>query len=194
MPVSISGREVDDDGDDDNDNAAAGDDADSLRHETAVEEVVAMEEDGTEKLEEQEAVASMVIDDNVHQNVEMMSDIPIVKGDNPLVSTSKGKVIPAMDVDSNISNTESYLIGNGKREVQFESTIMHDGKCANYKLKVGGIVSDSFRRQEEVVSAGVTKVDTESEKLMCDSEDDNIESVKTENSSSLNDDNVADSQ
>jgi hypothetical protein len=188
MPVSISGREVDD-GDDDKD------EDDTLRrdcgvetyrkHETAAEEVVAMEADDTEKLEEQDAVGSMFVDGRLLQN-EMTSDIPTIKGGSPPLSTSNGGVITEMDVDGNISNTESYLIGNEGEEVPFESTIMHEGKCADVKSEVGGIVSDSLRRQEEVDSIRVTEVDNESETLICDAEDGNIESVKMEKNSSLN--------
>jgi hypothetical protein len=182
MPVSISSREVDDDGDDD-------DDDDSLRHncgvetyrkyKTAAEEVVSMERDGTEKLEEQDAIANRSVDGNFHQNVEMKSDIPLIKGDSPPVSTNDGGVITAMDVDSNISNTESDLMVNEGKEVQFESTVIHESVCSNIKSEVG-IVSDSFGGPEEVVSLRVAKVDTESEKLICDAEEDNTESVKME--------------
>jgi hypothetical protein len=189
MPISISGREVDDDGDDK-------DDDDTLRHdcgvetyrkhETAAEEVVAMGEDDAEKLEEHDAIASTFVDGRFHQNVEINSDIPTIKGGSPPASTSNGGVITAMDVDSNISNIESRLIGNGGKEVQFESTIIHEGKCANIKSEVGGITSDSLRRQDEVISIRVAEVDTESEKLICDAEDGNIESVKMEKNFSLN--------
>lgn len=174
MPVSISSREVDDDGDEDDTirhNCAA---ETYRKHRTSAEEVVAMEEDGTENLEEQDA-----IDGQFHQNVEINSDIPVIKGGSPPVSTGDGGVITAVDVDNSISNTESHLIVNERKEVQFESTIIHEGVCATIKSEVG-IVSDSSRGQEEVVSVRVAKVDTESDKLICDAEDGNIESVKME--------------
>ncbi|PNF16503.1 hypothetical protein B7P43_G07788 [Cryptotermes secundus] len=174
VPVSISTREVDDDGDEDDTvrhNCAV---ETYRKHRTSAEGVVAMEEDGTEKLGEQDAV-----DGHFHQNVEIKSDIPVIKGGSPPVSTSDGGVIAAVDVDSSISNTESHLIVHEWKEVEFESTIIHEGMCTNIKSEVE-IVSDSLRGQEEVVSVRFAKVDTESDKLICDTEDGNIESVKME--------------
>jgi hypothetical protein len=181
MPVSISVREVDD-GDDDKEDTLRHDCGVETygKHETAAEEVVAMEDDDTEELKERAVDASILVDGCFHQN-EMKSDIPTIKGGSSPLSAGNGGVVTAMDVDGNISNTESYLIGNEGKEVQLESMIIHEGKCADVKSEVGGIDSDSLRRQEEVDPVRVAEVENVNKKLIHDTE----ESVKMEKNSSL---------
>jgi hypothetical protein len=199
VPVSISSREVEDD-----DNAAAAAAAaaadDDLRPEHGVEtytkcnvaakELVAMETDDIEKLEEQDDVSNRFFSDHFKQNVtyeqDMKSDVPVIRiGSAPVPSDNVG-VIKAIDIDNISSNVGSDLTVKEGKEVESESAIIHEKVCANIKLEVDGIVSDSLRRQEEVVSVRVAKVDTDSEKFTCDGDETNIESVKMETSSSSN--------
>lgn len=188
IPVSISSREIDYDDDD-----TLGHDCGTETYEKcniAAGELVAMETDGTEKLEKHDSVSSRSFNDHFQQNVSneqnMKPDAPLMRDSSPPVSTDNGGVIRAMDVDNSISNMGSYLTLNEEKEVESESAIIYEEVCANIKPEVDRIVSDSLTRQEEVVSVRVAKVDTDSEKFTCDEQRANPESVKMETNSSLN--------
>jgi hypothetical protein len=189
MPVSISNRETDNEDDDD----TLGHDCGNGAYEkcnTAAGELVAMETDGTEKLEEHDAVSSRSFNDHFRQNVlneqEMKPGVHVLRDTSPPVSTDNGGVIKAMDVNSSISDMGSDLTVNEDKEVEFESAIKYEEACADIKPDVDRIVSYSLKGQEEVVSVRVAKFDTNSEKFTCDEQRANPKSVKMETNSSLN--------
>lgn len=181
MPVSISRREVgDDDNDDDVDDTVghAGDAQNYDECNMPAEELVAMEADGTEKLEGQDCVYSRSVDGHFHENVGIRSCVSVIRVSDPPNSNDG---ISAMDVDEHISNVGSHLIVNEGKDTAFDSRIMFEQVYPDMKSEVDGIVSDTLMGHKEVVSVRVAKVHIDSEEFACDGE-----SVKTETNSSSN--------
>lgn len=180
MPVSISSREV---GHDDNDDVddTVGHAGDAQKYEECnmpAEEHVAMETDGTEKLEGQDCVYSRSVDDCFHKNGGIRSCVPVIRDGDP--QNSDGG-ISAMDVDKHISNMESHLIVNEGKDTAFDSRIVFEQVYPDMKSEVDGTVPDTLMGHKEVVSVRVAKVHIDSEEFACDGE-----SVKTETNSSSN--------
>jgi hypothetical protein len=189
MPVSISARETDHDDDGDTLGRDCGTETYEKRN-MAAEELVAMETDGTEKLEEHDAASSRSFIDHFQHNVsgeqDVKLDVPVIRDSSLPVSTDNGGVIKAVDIDNSISNVGSELTVHEEKEVEFESAIVYEETCADIKPEVYGIVSDSLRMQEEVVSVRVAKADTDSDKFTCDEQNDDPEYVKMETNSPSN--------
>jgi len=180
MPVSISSREVGDDDNDDVDDTVgrAGDAQNYEECNMPAEEPVAMEEDGTEKLEGQDCVYSRSVDGHSHENGGVRSCVPVIRDSDP--QNSDGG-ISAMDVDKHISDMGSHLVVNEGKDTAVGSRIVFEQVHPDVKSEVDGTVSDTLMGHKEVVSVRVAKVHIDGEEFACDGE-----SVKTETNSSSN--------
>jgi len=180
MPVSISSKEVGDDDNDDVDDTVErpGDAQNYEERNMPAEEPVAMEADGTEKVEGQDCVYSRSVDDCFHKNGGIRSCVPVIRDSDP--QSSDGG-ISAMDVDKYVSNMESHLIVDEGKDTTFDSRIVFEQVYPDMKSEVDGTVSDTLMGHKEVVSVRVAKVHIDTEEFARDGE-----SVKTETHSSSN--------